>query len=130
MAPNGSEWLSVLEDLVRNLGKEGPSVQPKHTMTAREEELTARHLLEHPDLLGVYLKDKRWAEVAALVRYAKRDVPTELAATDPALYRTLREGVTRFFLRGGGILNVEKLEVLATQQPEEPSPDSAVCRGV
>jgi hypothetical protein len=82
-------------------------------MTAREEELTARHLLEHPEELGVYLKEKRWAEVAALVRYARRDVPPDLAATDPALYRTLREGVTRFYLRGGGVLNLAKLEELA-----------------
>ena len=84
-------------------------------MNAREQELAARHLLEHPDLLGVYLKEKRWAEVAALVRYARRDVPPELAATDPALYRTLRNGVTRFFLRGGGALNVDKLEALANE---------------
>jgi hypothetical protein len=82
-------------------------------MNAREAELTARHLLEHPDQLGVYLKEKRWAEVAALVRYARNDVPPELAATDPALYRTLREGITRFFLRGGGSLNLAKLEALA-----------------
>ncbi len=83
-------------------------------MNARQEELTARYLLEHPDHLGIYLKEKRWAEVAALVRYAKKDVPPELAATDPALYRTLREGITRFFLRGGGSLNLAKLEALAT----------------
>lgn len=82
-------------------------------MNAREEELIARHLLEHPDELGAYLKEKRWAEVAALVRYARRDVPPDLAATDPALYRTLREGVTRFYLRGGGVLNLAKLEALA-----------------
>ncbi len=82
-------------------------------MTPREEELVARHLLEHPDQLGVFLKEKRWSEVAAVVRYAKRDVPPELAATDPALYRTLREGITRFFLRGGGTLNLAKLEALA-----------------
>ena len=83
-------------------------------MTQREEELVARHLLEHPDELGVYLKEQRWAEVAAVVRYAKRDVPPELAATDLALYRTLREEITRFFLRGGGVLNLEKLEALAS----------------
>lgn len=82
-------------------------------MTAREEELTVRNLLENPELLGEYLKEKRWAEVAALVRYARSDVPSELAATDPALYRTLREGVTRFFLRGGGALNLARLEKLA-----------------
>jgi hypothetical protein len=77
-------------------------------MTPREEELVIRHLLEHPDELGGDLKEKRCAEVAAVVRYAKRDVPPELAATDPVLYRTLREGVTRFFLRGGGELYLEK----------------------
>ena len=52
--------------------------------------------------------------LTALVRYARKDVPPELAATDPALYRKLREGITRFFLRGGGSLNLAKLEALAT----------------
>lgn len=78
-------------------------------MTAREEELVARHLLAHPEEVDVYLKQRRWAEVAALVRYARRDVPVELAATDPALFRTLREQVTRFFLRGGDVLSPDKL---------------------
>lgn len=82
-------------------------------MSAREEELIAREMLEQPELLGIRLKEKRWAEVAALVRYAQRDVPHELAVTDPALYRTLREQITRFFLRGGGALNLKKLEQLA-----------------
>jgi hypothetical protein len=71
-------------------------------------------MLEHPELLGIRLRERRWAEVAALVRYAQRDVPQELAVTDPALYRTLREQITRFFLRGGGALNLKKLEELAT----------------
>jgi hypothetical protein len=83
-------------------------------MSAREEELIAREMLEHPELLGIRLRERRWAEVAALVRYAQRDVPQELAVTDPALYRTLREQITRFFLRGGGALNLKKLEELAT----------------
>ena len=85
-------------------------------MTAREEELTAREMLEKPELLGIRLKERRWADVAALVRYAKKDVPPDLASTDPALYRTLREGVTRFFLLGGGAINLEKLEALAAQE--------------
>lgn len=85
-------------------------------MTAREEELTAREMLEKPELLGIRLKERRWADVAALVRYVQKDVPPALAMTDPALYRTLREGVTRFHLRGGGALSLEKLEALATQE--------------
>jgi len=82
-------------------------------MSAREEELIAREMLEHPELLGIRLKEKRWADVAALVRYAQRDVPSDLAVTDPALYQTLRDQITRFFLRGGGALNLQKLEKLA-----------------
>jgi len=82
-------------------------------MTAREEELTARHLLAHPEEVDIYLKQKRWLEVAALVRFARREVSPDLAATDPALYRTLREQITRFFLRGGGHFSLENLEAKA-----------------
>jgi hypothetical protein len=82
-------------------------------MNPREEELVARELLEHPDLVGVYFKEKRWAELAALVRYARRDVPVELAQTDPALYRRLREQITRFFLLGGDVFSLEALEAKA-----------------
>jgi hypothetical protein len=82
-------------------------------MTAREEELIARQLLARQELIDVYLKQKRWAEVAALVRYARRDVPPTLASTDPALYKTLREQITRFFLNGGAVFSLARLEQLA-----------------
>lgn len=82
-------------------------------MTAREEELVARLLLEHQELIDEYFRDKRWRELLALVRFARRDVSPELAATDPALYRTLRGQITRFFLRGGGVFSLEKLEKMA-----------------
>ena len=49
-------------------------------------------------------------ELAALVRFARRDVPVSLAQTDPALYRCLREQVTRFFLLGGDVFSLQKLE--------------------
>jgi len=82
-------------------------------MNPREEELTARALLADPPQVDVYLRGKRWAELAALVRFAHRDVPIQLAQTDPALYRQLREQITRFFLRGGDVLSLKKLEALA-----------------
>jgi hypothetical protein len=84
-------------------------------MNAREEELIARALLAEPEQVGVCLREKRWAELAALVRFARRDVPVELAQTDPALYRQLRDQITRFFLRGGDVLSLKKLEGLAGQ---------------
>ena len=82
-------------------------------MNAREEELTARALLADPDQVDVYLRQKRWPELAALVRFARRDVPVQLAQTDPALYRQLRGQVTSFFLRGGAAFSLERLEALA-----------------
>jgi hypothetical protein len=84
-------------------------------MNAREEELIARALLADQDQIDIYLKQKRWSELAALVRYAKRDVPVDLAQTDPALYRQLREQVTRFFLRGGDAFSLKQLEALAAK---------------
>lgn len=82
-------------------------------MNAREEELIARALLADPEQVNNCFHQKRWAELAALVRFARRDVPVELAQTDPALYRQLREQITRFFLRGGDVLSLKKLEALA-----------------
>lgn len=82
-------------------------------MNAREEELIARALLADPAQVDVYLQQKRWAELAALVRFARRDAPVQLAQTDPALYRQLREQITRFFLRGGDAFSLERLEALA-----------------
>jgi hypothetical protein len=83
------------------------------TLDPREEELVARALLADPALVNVYLKEKRWAELAAMVRYARRDAPVQLAQTDPALYRRLREQITRFFLLGGDVLSLEELEAKA-----------------
>ncbi len=76
----------------------------------------ASALLADPDATLQCFHEKRWAELAALVRFVRRDVPVELAQTDPALYRTLRDQVTRFFLRGGDALCLEKLEALAAGQ--------------
>jgi hypothetical protein len=63
----------------------------KFQLDAREEELTVRALLADPEQVDVYLREKRWAELAALVRFVRRDAPVQLAQTDPALYRLLRE---------------------------------------
>lgn len=82
-------------------------------MNAREQELIARHLLEHQDEIDVCFKNKEWAKLAALVRYAQHDAPKSLIHTDPALYRHLRMCITRFFLRGGDAFSLEKLEAMA-----------------
>ena len=82
-------------------------------MNEREEELIARHLLEHQDEIDVCFKNKEWAKLAALVRYVQHDAPASLIHTDPALYRHLRECITRFRLRGGDIFSLPRLEALS-----------------
>ena len=79
-------------------------------MNPREEELAVRALLETPTLVDLAFKEQRWAELAALVRFAQQDVPVALAQTDPALYRRLREQITLFFLLGGDVFSLQELE--------------------
>ncbi len=79
----------------------------------RHQELVARRILTQPTGVAGAMRDRRWSDLAIAVEFARRDVPPDLAATDPALYRTLRDSITRFYLRGGGALNLEKLRRLA-----------------
>ena len=79
----------------------------------REQEITAQTLLIRPNGIAQALKNRRWADVGSAVEFAEADLPKDLAITDPALYRTLREAITRFYLRGGGALNLDKLRQLA-----------------
>lgn len=80
----------------------------------RKAQMTAVHLLTHPEEIGVYLAQKRFAAVADLADYIARDVPTELAHTDPALFRTLRKAVTELHVRGYGSLNARVLRKLVS----------------
>lgn len=81
---------------------------------SRNEEIIARRLLAQPASLGVALKEKRWGDVAALVSFVReQDAAHDLSMTDAALYKTLRQQITTFYLRGGGALNLEKLRQLA-----------------
>lgn len=86
------------------------------SLLSRNDELTARQILAHPRQLGIALKERRWADVAALVTFVQeQDASHDLAMTDAALYRTLRQQITTFYLRGGAALNLEKLRQLANQ---------------
>lgn len=81
---------------------------------SRQDELTARKMLAHPEQLGHELKARHWGNVAALVTFINEcNTSHDLAMTDAALYRTLRQQITTFYLRGGGALNLEKLRMLA-----------------
>ena len=83
------------------------------SLASREKELIARHLLAHPEEIGVCLKARKWHELAALAEFVEKDVSPALAQTDPSLYRLLRRQVTEFHLRGWSCLNLIKLKELA-----------------
>lgn len=79
----------------------------------RQQELIAQRILTRPNGVAVALRERRWSDLATAVEFAQADVPKDLAITDPALYRTLRQHITTFYLRGGGALNLDKLRRLA-----------------
>ena len=82
---------------------------------SRQDELTARQMLAHPEQLGHELKERHWGKVAALITFIHEfNSSHDLAMTDAALYRTLRQQITTFYLRGGGALNLNKLRELAS----------------
>lgn len=59
-----------------------------------------RRFLQEDLAIARALKERRWADLAAVAEIAQRDVDPELAATDPALYRALRDALTLYHLRG------------------------------
>ncbi len=88
----------------------------------RSQELAAQRILVRPDGVARAMRERRWADLAAAVEFAQSDVPSDLAVTDPALYRLLRNSITTFYLRGGGALNLEKLRQLAAASAATPAP--------
>jgi hypothetical protein len=85
-------------------------------LTPRQKELVARHLLAHQAEISAYLKRRRWEELAALVEFANNDAPQSLIATDPALYQTLRQQITKYRLSGWSCLSLKRLRELAASQ--------------
>ena len=71
----------------------------------------------------MYLKERRWQELAALVEFANNDAPQSLIPTDPALYETLRQQITKYRLSGWSCLNLKRLRELATNQAESAASD-------
>ena len=55
------------------------------------------------------LKERRWSDVRAAAIVARADADPRLAATDPVLYKTLRDAITKFNLRGYGGLDPDLL---------------------
>jgi hypothetical protein len=88
---------------------------------SRSEEILARLCLAKPDLLTQAIMERRWHDVATVVAFAETDAPPDLASTDPGLYRETRENITRFYLRGGGSLDLAKIRQLSNSPMITPN---------
>ncbi|GAB4361719.1 MAG: hypothetical protein Kow00114_16470 [Kiloniellaceae bacterium] len=75
----------------------------------------------HDDLvLARTLRERRWSDLLAAVEIANTEIDPSIAVTDPALYKTLRDAVTKFFLRGYGCLDVGLLRLKAEKEAKTP----------
>jgi hypothetical protein len=82
-------------------------------MTNREQWVTGTGLLLEflgDDLvLARAIRDRRWSALLAAAELANGEIDATLAVTDPALYRALRDAVTKYHMRGYGCLDVASL---------------------
>jgi len=84
-----------------------------NSLTPREKELVARHLLLHIKEIAPALRDRRWLDLAALAEYARAGIPNALSKTDPYLYRGLCAGLAEYHILGYDSLNPTRLHELA-----------------
>lgn len=61
------------------------------------------------------IKECRWADLAAAAELAHCGVDHDLALTDPALYKALRDSITKYHLRGYACLDTNLLRQRASQ---------------
>jgi len=73
-----------------------------------------KEYLEDELAVARLLNERRWADLLAVVRFVETDVDPELAVTDPALYKVLRDAITKFYMRGYGCLDASLLQEKVT----------------
>jgi hypothetical protein len=74
-------------------------------------------LLKDDVLIGRLIKNRAYDDLYAMARIIHDDVDPRLALTNPALYRSLREAVTRAHLKGYGGLDLDRIANLREGKP-------------
>ena len=67
--------------------------------------------------IATVAKERDWELLEEVARLAQADAPTELAVTDPALFKAWRDAVTRFHKAGWTAMTPER--VVAVRREEE-----------
>ena len=81
----------------------------------------ARHVEALAALLGgrmaaIYLA-RDWELLAEVARLAQEDAPTDLVATDPALFEAWRGAVTRYHRAGWTNMTPQRVRAVTTDPP-------------
>jgi hypothetical protein len=71
-------------------------------------------------IVGRLIREGRQSELRDLLQLLKNGPPPDMALTDPALFRTLREAGTKAWLSGLGTLGIPPRDTAF----EEPEPDA------
>lgn len=94
-------------------------------MSKREDWVAAVSLLRQylsDDLaLAKAIKGRRWSDLAAAAELAQGGVDHDLALTDPALYKALRNSITKYHLRGYACLDATLLRQRAVREAHTKS---------
>jgi hypothetical protein len=65
--------------------------------------------------MAAVAKTRDWELLAEIARLAEIDAPLDWAASDPAMFATLRSAVTRFHLKGWSAMTAERVRRVARQ---------------
>ena len=57
-----------------------------------------------------------WELLREVAKLAQQDAPHDLAATDPALFQTWRQAVTKFHLGGWSAMTPERVDQIAREK--------------
>lgn len=84
------------------------------TRSARERHTAALDMLLRGRIARVVL-DRDWELLAEIARLAQEDAPTDLAATDPALFKAWRDAVTRYHRSGWTNMTAERVTAVTAK---------------
>ena len=64
--------------------------------------------------MAALVNARDWELLREVARMAQQDAPLDLAATDPALFQTWRQAVTKFHLGGWSAMTPERVDAVTT----------------